>query len=441
MADSDAEMKTRARKFFRISRRPHTTLTNVSKSSRNGWLMPIKVTCPKCQGVLHAPDDAGGKKGKCPTCGTVLEIRPPGGPAPFGGGGMIPPEPEDSLAPTPFKAPSMTRAIPDETRRSSFGSPPSPPIPLPPTGPDARPFRGSSTGFGGAPLPDARKPGEPYTKPGRAPATVGAVEPTVRAWKRGRNGLWWCLLGYFFFFVALVAYAGLEIARVGGVKLPAAKPGFLKIEDMGQDEEIRLAAAVVPAVLGLLALTLGRLGAGSVPDSSFARGILKSSALCTLLTLLGLVAAAVMTVGLVVNGVRPTMLLVDETTGMIQHIGLAVAAVFAPLAELLFLIGLGRLGAGLQNVRLAGRATRVMMLISFGYVVAGLGSYAVALYGSEIRRAIADKVAPNVEKLGDKQSLIVPVLVLLAAVLIYAIYLRLLGAARLAIRDRLDSLT
>ena len=36
--------------------------------------MPIKVTCPKCQGVLHAPDDAGGKRGKCPTCGTVLAI-------------------------------------------------------------------------------------------------------------------------------------------------------------------------------------------------------------------------------------------------------------------------------------------------------------------------------------------------------------------------------
>ena len=44
--------------------------------------MPIKVTCPKCQGVLHAPDDAGGKRGKCPTCGTVLSIPAIGGGSP-----------------------------------------------------------------------------------------------------------------------------------------------------------------------------------------------------------------------------------------------------------------------------------------------------------------------------------------------------------------------
>lgn len=394
--------------------------------------MPIKVTCPKCQGVLHAPDDAGGKKGKCPTCGTVLAIPAPGG-------GLIPPEADDVLSATPFKAPSMTRAIPDEARRSGFGSPPPPP--LPPTGPDARPFRSSSSGFGGAPLPDGRQPGQPYTKPARSPAAVGAVEPLVRSWKRGRSGLWWCLLGYFLFFVALAAHAGLEIARMNGVKLPNADPGYLKVDDLSQDTEIRIAVVVIPVALGLLALTLGRVGLGGVPSSSFARGTLKAAAFCTFLTLLGLVAAAVMTGGVVANGLPPRLILADESTGMIQRGGLAVAAVFAPLAELLFLIGLGRLGSGLQNARLASRATRVMLLIAFGYVVAGLGSYAVSTYGSEIRRAVAEKLTPNIEKLGDKQTLLGPVLVIVGAVLVYAIYLRLLGAARLAIRDRLDSLT
>ncbi len=36
--------------------------------------MPIKVTCSNCGGVLHAPDDAGGKRGRCPTCGNILPI-------------------------------------------------------------------------------------------------------------------------------------------------------------------------------------------------------------------------------------------------------------------------------------------------------------------------------------------------------------------------------
>jgi len=401
--------------------------------------MPIKVTCPKCQGVLHAPDDAGGKKGKCPTCGTVLAIPAPGGPASFGGGGMIPPEPEDSLAPTPFKAPSMTRAVPDETRRSTFNSPPTP---LPPTGPDARPFRASGSGFGGSTLADGRKPGEPYTKPGRGAPQVGTnLEPKVRSWRRSRSGLWWCLLGYLFFFVALVAYAGLEIAQQNGVRLPSAKPGFLKVDTMGQDEEIRLAAVVIPVALGLLTMTLGRLGAGSAPDTSFARGILKASAFCTFVTLLGLIAAAVMTGGVIANGLAPTLILPDEPTGMIQRGGLAIAAVFAPLAELLFIVGLGRLGSGLQNTRLSGRGTRFLLLISFVYVVAGLWSYAVSVYGSEIRSAINDKVTPNIDKLGDKQTLIVPVIAIVGALLVYVIYVRLLGAARLAIRDRLDSLT
>ena len=74
--------------------------------------MPIKVTCSKCQGVLHAPDDAGGKRGKCPTCGTVLAI--PGG----SGGSMMPPESDQPLAQTPFNA-----APPPRQASTVFGSP------------------------------------------------------------------------------------------------------------------------------------------------------------------------------------------------------------------------------------------------------------------------------------------------------------------------------
>jgi len=401
--------------------------------------MPIKVTCPKCQGVLHAPDDAGGKKGKCPTCGTVLAIPAPGGPAPFGGGGMIPPEPDDVLAPTPFKAPSMTRSIPDEPRRSAFGNVPQ--SPLPPTGPDARPFRSSSQGFGAAPAVDGgRKPGEPFTKPARSAAQT-SLGPLVRGWRSGRSGLWWCLLGYLLIFIGILAFTGLEIALMNGVKLPDASPGFLKVEELSQSAEIRFGALLIPVALGISALAVGRFGVGSVPQSSFARGLLKASAFCTFVALLGIIAAAVMTGSVIANGLPPTLILPDEPTGMIQRGGLAVAAVFSPLAELLFLVGLGQLGAGLQNARLSGRATRFLLLTAFAYVVAGLVSYGVAWYGSEIQKAINDQVTPKLNGLGDKQGLIGPVLALVAALLVYVLYIRLLGAGRSAIRDRLDSLT
>lgn len=36
--------------------------------------MPIQVTCPSCRGKFNAPDNAGGKRAKCPTCGSAIEI-------------------------------------------------------------------------------------------------------------------------------------------------------------------------------------------------------------------------------------------------------------------------------------------------------------------------------------------------------------------------------
>jgi uncharacterized RDD family membrane protein YckC/predicted RNA-binding Zn-ribbon protein involved in translation (DUF1610 family) len=39
--------------------------------------MPISVTCQSCNKVLKVPDAAIGKKGRCPQCGTVIEISAP----------------------------------------------------------------------------------------------------------------------------------------------------------------------------------------------------------------------------------------------------------------------------------------------------------------------------------------------------------------------------
>lgn len=39
--------------------------------------MSIELHCPQCSKLIRAPDDAGGKKGKCPACGTTVYIPEP----------------------------------------------------------------------------------------------------------------------------------------------------------------------------------------------------------------------------------------------------------------------------------------------------------------------------------------------------------------------------
>lgn len=46
--------------------------------------MPITVACPSCRKALKAPDNAAGRKVKCPGCGTALAIPAPQTAAPFG---------------------------------------------------------------------------------------------------------------------------------------------------------------------------------------------------------------------------------------------------------------------------------------------------------------------------------------------------------------------
>jgi hypothetical protein len=46
--------------------------------------MPFSFVCPACKTKSAAPDDAAGKKVKCPKCGTVLAIPPPASAPDFG---------------------------------------------------------------------------------------------------------------------------------------------------------------------------------------------------------------------------------------------------------------------------------------------------------------------------------------------------------------------
>jgi hypothetical protein len=43
--------------------------------------MPIKFECEDCHKIINAPDTAGGKRGKCPSCGKLVDIPLPPPPA------------------------------------------------------------------------------------------------------------------------------------------------------------------------------------------------------------------------------------------------------------------------------------------------------------------------------------------------------------------------
>ena len=65
--------------------------------------MSIEFRCSGCSKLLRTPDEAAGKKAKCPDCGTILDVpaATPPGRAPDAAG----PEPLGQPASSPFAAP------------------------------------------------------------------------------------------------------------------------------------------------------------------------------------------------------------------------------------------------------------------------------------------------------------------------------------------------
>src|SRR5688500_613268 len=44
--------------------------------------MPISIACPLCQARVRLPDDAAGKKFRCPKCKGVISVKAPAPPKP-----------------------------------------------------------------------------------------------------------------------------------------------------------------------------------------------------------------------------------------------------------------------------------------------------------------------------------------------------------------------
>lgn len=72
--------------------------------------MPLTIGCPNCPTKLKVPDNAGGRRVKCPKCGWVLTVPsgtqppPPAREAEAAPPPVLPPTPEPPLTPPPVKA-------------------------------------------------------------------------------------------------------------------------------------------------------------------------------------------------------------------------------------------------------------------------------------------------------------------------------------------------
>ena len=390
--------------------------------------MPIKVTCPKCQGVLHAPDDAGGKRGKCPTCGTVLAIPAVAEAAPYAAD-----PPPRSPTPTRLPEPAGPSAIDQDARRSSFGAL-SDPIP--------HAARGSSfTGDG--------RPADPFVKPAPRPASGPATDSEARGYRAARRGLGTVGFAATLFLLAVVAYVVIPLLPKFGVPIPDKTPGFLGQHQLSSLTEIALGVPAILVALGCVFLVLGRSAASSAPRASGARGTLKLASLFTFLAVVGFAASAVPTALAMAAGAptpRPMeserdnkrLLPADEPSGQAQRAGIAVAAVLAPIAELLFWVGLARLGAGLGDARYTGRVTRYFFYAVVVYAVIALTGYAVYWDKSAIEQLISTNIQPQIDRLGANKVYLAPALTLVMALSVWLIYTRGMSGGRRAIRAWLE---
>jgi hypothetical protein len=401
-------------------------------------IMPIRVTCSSCGGVLHAPDDAGGKRGKCPTCGNILPIP----------------------APTAASAGSFSQ-LPDPpapkgvTRQASFGDfavgPDVGPPPAAPVIAAAQPAPRK------APEPKAAPaPAPTYKAPAPAPMMTGSkpthvTDSEVRHWGKARSGLWMLGLANFFFFIPLVALPGMAIVE-HFTKSPLLPDQ--QIDALGQDvrHAVPVLIVLVPVLLGLLFTLFGRLGLISSPKGSCTRGPFRLSLFGTLIAVCGFVAVIFPDAVLLATGEKPIMQLfaMNTTEAIMQHLGLFLGVAAWIVGEFWYSSGMGRIGANLSDGPTAARATKyqlVLGLVLFGWLGTavlqptefGFGKTTASL-GSETNSMIIKQnwneyVSPQLAQLGEYQVILFPALVLVGGLVAVLMQARLIGAARNAIRE------
>ena len=413
--------------------------------------MPIKVTCPKCQGVLHAPDDAGGKRGKCPTCGTVLAIPSDAPRATNGNGGGDPPAgATDSLSARPTAgfgarlpdAPEVPGSFPTRGS-SSFGA-------MPPATKPASPVEERKPTGPGRPLPSTPQPvnqAGPFAKSGRGPAPVGqdpeAAERLAKAWRRSRRGLFWVQFGGFLFLLSWLGLFGLTIASLYGVEPPSKTPGYLGYNELPSGMEITYGVVIGPVVLGALMVAVGMLGYSGMPKRSLAKGTALLAAISTLIGFVGFLMFAIPTVGAILFGQKFTrfpddLLHADDVNGVLQRCGLYLLLVFGILAKMYFLGSAGRVAAHLGNDSLARRTTKRAFFAGCLIVAISMWYAGQALYPKSIQEVLDQYLLPQWDKVGEHKQVVLLGLYAFLGFAAWLLYTRHFGAVRRAISEWLE---
>lgn len=457
--------------------------------------MPIKVTCTNCGGVLHAPDDAGGKRGRCPTCGNILPIPAAAG---SGGGPGLPDAPSAAPGQRP---PSFA----DFAMGPQVGPPPSgeaPPRPAPraslpyaSASADAPPQRAARP----AEAREPRRAADPFARKASLagpPAGEPTAEGVVKGWQSCRGGLGWVQAANFLLLIPVVLlpayYVANDVMKAmspgNGDLIPYKNPGYLGMAGIDTAAELPLLAVGVPVVLAILLQLFGRFGVAGAPKRAAVGGPALLSALATLFVLGCAVAVAFPNIQAVTSGGDPRLggtglTAANSYLGLAQRLGLFFGLGAVAVGEFWFASAVGRIGAALSDGRTGARSTRYQMLL--GVVAVGLiGTAALApaqnfglwstkyqtpddpnaptpapgytdrakaadganpafQTGQETNDQVAElwekHVSPLFAKAGAYQPVIPPAAFLLVGLVSWLLYVRMVGAARGAIGGWLDA--
>lgn len=356
-------------------------VTGVRCESNRSLIMPITLGCPSCGKRFRARDESVGKRVKCPFCQAAVPV----------------PSPEEAhnasaptdVVPEPGSKPAMEPLPPDRASipvnrpgpRSDVGPFPTRPGPVPPSAPIpvARADEWGATGGDAADreptpvllpssLPEPRRPavsGKPPEKPRSAKAARPAKTPPemlAGSWAKASSGLAWVLFGLFWLALPGFFEFGKTVYERTQGPLPTGE-GWVKIDGyvntdgpnvirLDKQDELKLLAYGVPALLGGLALTLGRLTAGAAPRNSGAKGLFGFSGV---LTLVALATAATAWVSKEV-----------DFKDLYKYTWLAFQFCL-PLAEFWFLLALGAAGATLKR-------PKAVRAVGFYALVVGLAA-------------------------------------------------------------------
>ena len=392
--------------------------------------MPIKVTCSNCGGVLHAPDDSGGKRGRCPTCGNILPI-----PA-----AADIPKPSMSNLPDPVAKPTGRQQSFGEFALGSQVGPP-------PGFTPATQETPASDGRKSTLLPEPARASDPFVRKGKAaPGTQSMI-----GWSRVRGGLFWVQFAAFLLTLPGLLLGGLAIAEYFAKKelVPNSELSFVRV---GLREALPIFVVGGSLLLGLLLMTLGRLSTNNMPQRGQGRGLALLCTFATFASFAAVLAFFFSHVALMVGGGQPDFLFFpkDEVQGKLQRFSFLAFIGFVIVGEFLFASLIGRIGASLDDGKSAARSTKylgLLMLIVVGLFFSAslvptnfMVGQTLAEAGTETSKDIVvpfwtSTVQPLLAKLGDYQAVLMPGLAVLGSLLMFLLYLRLAGAPRAAIRE------